>query len=65
MEEEIGCTVLPCIQLELNKIKMCCVLEDKASYTCLETVILLFSIQLCLGLTVVMTRRDLKQKKSD
>lgn len=49
MEEEIGCTVLPCIQLELNKIKMCCVLEDKASYSCLETVILLFSIQAMLG----------------
>lgn len=44
MEEETGCTVLPCIQLDLNKIKMCCVLEDKDCYTCLEIVILLFSI---------------------
>lgn len=33
MEEEIGCTVLPCIQLELTEIKMCCVLEDEESST--------------------------------
>lgn len=33
MEEEIVCTVLPCIQLDLNEIKMCCVLQDEESYT--------------------------------
>lgn len=33
MEEEIGCTVLPCVQLELNEIKMCCALEVEKIYT--------------------------------
>lgn len=33
MEEEIGCTVLPCIHLKLTEIKMCCILEGEESYT--------------------------------